>query len=153
MAIAESPVPVVADAQRVVIACEFVGDLPESQHRSVCEQLRAKAQLLTELPVQLAASGDLNRTMLDLSRNPSQQLVLRVVGRASAVEDGRKTLALQITPVRLGQQAEMPLPLRASVDLTKVQDQWVVMGPVAPFAKLLGSGPRTPRAPMTADQD
>lgn len=151
--VAETPQSPSGDPQRVVIACAFKGELPASHHRSVCEQLRAKAQLLTDLPVQLGSSADLNRAMLDLGRKPWQQLVLRVDGRASDAADGRKVLELHITPVRPGQKVEVPMPLRASVELTKVQNDWVVMGPVTPFAEILGNGPRKPRAPFTADQN
>jgi hypothetical protein len=145
---AEIPAPTLAGVQRVVIACDFDSTLSEVERGFVCQQLVKKAQSLTSLPVAAATpsdsvSGDLDRL--------AQQLLLRV--RISAIDAGasRKQLNLAVTPVRTAMpQGEMPtLPSTAS--LVKVQNDWIVQGPVEAFVRLLAEAPRGLHTPIVSE--
>lgn len=146
---AETPSPALAGVERVVIACDADSSLSEAQKRALCEQLVEKASAVTDLPVAFATASDLDAT--ELNRQASQ-LLLRIRASGTAVERGRKNVALTITPVRAAVNIA-PLPAaKSSVTLVKVQDKWIAQGPVKVFNELLRSGPRKPRAPIHSDE-
>jgi hypothetical protein len=142
----EIPSPAMIGVQRVVIACDPTHGLSQAEHNALCEQLVEKAAALTELPVSRASAADLDPSNLS---HQVEQLMLRVAASATAVDARRKTVALIVTPVRAtvsGQRA-----LTSSVSLLKVQDDWVLQGPVQAFTKLLGSGPHRLHKPVRSD--
>ena len=108
---AETPAPTLIGAQHIVVACEFEGDVSPSDQRSLCEQLVRKAKRYTNLPVTLATSADLGPGVN--LRQQSKQLLLRVKGRASVANDGRRSLALEVTPVRLARPLA-PMAVRST---------------------------------------
>lgn len=147
-AMADTPAPALIGAQRVVLACEFAGDLHKADESGLCQQLLKKARRYTDLPVSLATSADLS-----LGRNMRQQadqLLLRVRGEARDAGDGRKSLALEVTPVRLARPMGRMAPLKSSASLVRVQDGWTLQGPIDAFAKLLGGSKRL-RSPAVLD--
>jgi hypothetical protein len=148
MAAAETPAPTLIGAQRVVVACELSGEIPEAQHKSICDQLVNKAKRYTSLPVALAAPGDL-KLGPDMRRQ-ADQLLLRVKGEAQASERGRKTLALEVTPVRLARPMGEMSTLKSSASLVQVQGNWVIQGPIDAFERLL-AGTKKPRVPIKLD--
>ena len=146
---AETPSPVLAGVERVVIACDADASLTEAEKQALCEQLVKKAGAVTDLPVASAIASDLDPT--ELSRQASQ-LLLKIQASGSTVEQGRKQIALTVTPVRAAVNiAPMPA-MKSSVNLVKVQGEWIAQGPVKAFNQLLGSGPRKPRAPFHSDR-
>jgi hypothetical protein len=148
MAAAKTPAPALIGAQRVVVACELLGEIPDAQRRSICDQLVRKAKRYTSLPVALATAGDLK--LGPNMRRQADQLLLRVKGEALATVRGRKTLTLEVTPVRLARpMGEMP-PLRSSASLVQVQGNWVVQGPIDAFETLL-AGTKKPHVPIKLD--
>jgi hypothetical protein len=148
-AMAEIPAPSLMGVQRVVVECQFDSSLSVNERRTICEQLVRKAQRVTSLPVTVASKDDLISP--DLARL-SEQLLLQVKVSATAVDTGRKTLSMTVTPVRLARPQGKMDQLTSSASLVKVQDDWVVQGPIDSFQKLLGStGPHRLHKPITAD--
>lgn len=145
---AETPSPALIGVQRVVIACNADSTLSEAERRALCEQLVKKAGTVTDLPVRLASAADLDPTNLV---GQAEQLLLRVTATGVRVVPGRKTVALTVAPVRAAVNMAPLAPIKSSVSLLKVQDDWVVQGPVDAFTKLLGSGPRKLRKPVVSD--
>ena len=146
-AMAEIPSPTLIGVQRVVIACDAATGLSQSEHAALCEQLVKKAEILTELPVSRAAAADLHRT--DLTHQ-AEQLVLRVTASAKAMDARRKSVNLTVTPDRPAVSGPRAA-LTSSVLLVKVQDDWVLQGPVDAFTELLGSGPHRLHRPVRSD--
>lgn len=147
MAIAETPAPTLIGAERVVVACEFAG-IPEAQHRAICEQLVKKARRYTSLPVSIADPGDLK--LGTNMRRQADQLLLRVKAEALRTAQGRRTLSMEITPVRLARPIGELAPVKSSASMVEVRGKWVVQGPVEAFAKLLG-GSKKPHLPIKLD--
>jgi hypothetical protein len=146
---AETPAPTLLGAQRVVISCQFDSTLSADERRTICKQLVRKAQSVTNLPVAVASKDDL--VSPDLARL-SEQLLLQVKVSGTTVDAGRKALSMIVTPVRLARPQGKMDPLASSASLVKVQDDWVVQGPIDSFQKLLGStGPHRLHKPITAD--
>ena len=83
------PAPHLFGAQRVVIACDFDASLTQAERRTMCEQLAAKAQRLTSLPVTAGRSSDVDPTNI---ARLSEQLTLRVDVSGTSVDDRRKAL-------------------------------------------------------------
>lgn len=146
---AETPAPTLIGAQHIVVACDFEGDVTPSEARSLCEQLVQKAKRYTNLPVTLAASKDLGPGVN--LREQSKQLLLRVKGRASLVQNGRRSLELEVTPVRIARAVGKLTPLKSTASLVEVQGAWSIQGPVDAFEKLLGSKGRRLKRPITSD--
>lgn len=146
-AMAEIPSPTLIGVQRVVIACDAATGLSQSEHAALCEQLVKKADVLTELPVSRASAADLHRT--DLTHQ-AEQLVLRVTASAKAMDARRKSVNLTVTPDRPAVSGPRAA-LTSSVLLVKVQDDWVLQGPVDAFTELLGSGPHRLHRPVRSD--
>ena len=145
---AEIPSPTLIGVQRVVIACDAATGLSQAEREALCKQLVKKADVLTDLPVSLASAADLDPTNLS---HQADQLLLRVAASASPVTGARKTVTLTVTPVRAA-VAVAPMPaLTSSVSLVKVQDDWVLQGPVDALNKLLGSGPHRLHRPVRSD--
>lgn len=146
---AESPSPALVGVQRVVVDCQFDSSLSAAQRRTLCDQLIRKARTVTSLPVAAASRDDLISP--DLARL-SEQLLLRVKVSGTPVDSGRKTLAITVTPVRMAlPQGEMAAQT-SSASLVRVQDDWVVQGPIDSFEKLLGpAGAPRLRTPIRAD--
>jgi len=144
---ADTPAPALIGAQRVVLACEFAGDLHKADESGLCQQLLKKARRYTDLPVSLATTADLS---LRNMRQQADQLLLRVRGEARDAGHGRKTLALEVTPVRLARPMGRMAPLKSSASLVRVQDRWTVQGPIDAFSKLLGGSKRL-RSPAVLD--
>jgi hypothetical protein len=148
-AVAESPSPALIGVQRVVVECQFDSSLSADERSTLCEQLVRKAQRLTSLPVMVASKNDVISP--DLARL-SEQLLLQVRVSAARVDQGRKTLSMTVTPVRLARPQGKMDALISSASLIKVQDDWVVQGPIDSFQKLLGStGPRRLHKPIRSD--
>ena len=145
---AETPSPTLIGAERVVVACEFDSAMPAAQQRSLCAQLVKKAKRYTSLPVSLATAADL-APGLNL-RQQSNQLLLRVTGKTHDAAQGRKTLALEITPVRIARPVGKLTPLKSSASLVQVQGNWTVQGPIDAFEKLLG-GSKKLHLPIASD--
>ena len=148
MATAETPAPTLIGAQRVVLSCELSGEIPDAQRRSICDQLVKKARRYTSLPVAPATAGDL-KLGPDMRRQ-ADQLLLRVKGEARVGAHGRKTLVLEVTPVRLARPAGEMATLKSSASLVQVQGKWVVQGPITAFETLL-AGTRKPHVPIKLD--
>ena len=146
---AETPAPTLLGVQRVVISCQFDSTLSADERRTVCKQLVRKAETLTNLPVAVASQDDL--VSPDLARL-SEQLLLRVKVSGAAVNSGRKALSITVIPVRLARPQGAMDALTSSALLVKVQDDWVVQGPIDSFQKILGStGVRRLHKPIKAD--
>jgi hypothetical protein len=146
---AETPSPILFGVDQVVIACESDSSLSDSERKALCEQLVKKAQSVTELPVRLATETDTSALGGDRAKK-SKQLLLRVSGKGRAIDHGRKDVDLSVTPVRLKGGAITP-PLKSTVSFVKVQNDWLVQGPIDAFTKLLRSAPRKPRKPLHSD--
>lgn len=146
---AETPAPTLIGAQQIVVACEFEGDVSPSEQRSLCEQLVKKAKRYTNLPVTLATAADLGPGVN--LRQQSKQLLLRVKGRASVADNGRRSLALEVTPVRRARPVGQLTPLKSTASLVEVQGAWSIQGPIDAFEKLLGSEGRRLQRPITSD--
>ena len=131
-----------------MIACDFDSTLSEVERGIVCQQLVKKAQSLTSLPVAAAAPG--NSISGDLDRL-ARQLLLRV--SISAIDAGasRKQLDLAVTPVRTSPPEWQMAALKSTASLVKVQDDWIVQGPVDAFIRLLAEAPRGLRIPIVSD--
>ena len=147
-AMAETPAPTLIGAQRIVVDCEFTGNIPESQRRSLCEQLVKKAKRYTNLPVTLATRDDLSAG--PNLRQQADQLLLRVKGDARDSGKGRRSLALEVTPVRLARPMGKMTPLHSSASLVEVDGAWLLQGPVDAFEKLLG-GSKKLHQPIKSD--
>jgi hypothetical protein len=146
---AETPAPTLMGVQRVVVECQFDSSLSADERSTLCEQLVGKAQRVTSLPVKVASKDDVISP--DLARL-SEQLLIRVKVSATPVNPGRKTLSMTVTPVRLARPQGAMDALTSSASLIKVQDDWVVQGPIDSFQKLLGSaGVRRLHEPIRAD--
>jgi hypothetical protein len=78
-------------------------------------------------------------------------LLLRVKGRASVADNGRRSLALEVTPVRRARPVGKLTPLKATASLVEVQGTWSIQGPIDAFEKLLGSEGRRLQRPITSD--
>lgn len=148
VASASTPSPALIGVERVVIACEPDASISHDERRTLCEQLVRKAQTVTSLPVTVATARDLVSD--DLARQ-SKQLVLRVRISGVPVEQGRKALSLTVIPVRMARPQGELGPLESSTSLVKVQDRWVVQGPVDAFNKVLGGFPPPLRRPVRSD--
>jgi hypothetical protein len=148
MAMAGIPSPALIGVERVVIACEPDSSISREERRTLCEQLVRKARTVTRLPVAAATPRDLVSD--DLARR-AKQLLLRVRISGAEVERGRKTLSLTVTPVRMARPQGELGPLKSSVSLVKVQDRWVVQGPVDAFDKVLGGAPPPLHKPVRSD--
>jgi len=148
MAMAGIPSPALIGVERVVIACEPDSSISLNEQRTLCEQLVRKAQTVTSLPVAAATPRDL--VSEDLARQ-SKQLLLRVRISGRAVERGRKALSLTVTPVRLARPQGELGQLQSSASLVKVQDRWIVQGPIDAFNKVLGGYPPPLRKPERSD--
>ena len=146
-AMAEIPSPTLIGVQRVVIACDAATGLSQSEHAALCEQLVKKAEILTELPVSRASVANLDGANL---RHQAEQLVLRVTASAKPVDARRKSVTLTVTPDRPAVSGPRAT-LTSSVSLVKVQDDWLLQGPVDAFNKLLGSGPHRLHRPVRSD--
>lgn len=148
MAMASTPSPALIGVERVVIACEPDSSISRDERLALCEQLVLKAQTVTSLPVAAAAARDMVPD--DLARQ-SKQLLLRVKISGSPVEQGRKALSLTVIPVRMARPQGELGPLQSSVSLVKVQDRWIIQGPVDAFNKVLGGFPHRLRKPVRSD--
>jgi hypothetical protein len=146
---AETLAPTLIGAQHIVVACEFEGDVSPSEQRSLCEQLVQKAKRYTNLPVTLATAADVGPGVN--LRQQSKQLLLRVKGRASVAGNGRRSLALEVTPVRRARPVGKLTPLKSTASLVEVQGAWSIQGPIDAFEKLLGSEGRRLQRPITSD--
>ena len=145
---AETPAPTLIGAQRVVVACEFAGDLSESQRRGLCEQLVKKAKRYTNLPVTLATQADLAPG--PNLRRQADQLLLRIKGTAGESAQGRRSLALEVTHVRLARPMGEMAPLRSSASLLEANGDLILQGRVEAFEKLLGGGKKL-QLPLTSE--
>ena len=145
---AEIPAPTLIGVQRVVVSCETVSGLTSAERGAFCADLVKKAAALTALPVSLASAEDLKRA--DLARQ-AQQLVLRVDASATPVDQGRKTVAVSVTPVRTAVRMAPVAPIKSSVSFVKIDRNWMIQGPIEGFIKILGSGPRRLHSPIRAD--
>ena len=148
MAMAETPAPTLIGVERILISCDLDAGLSEAEQREVCDQLVTTAKRVTNLPVLVAtprealAAGNL--------RAQSKQLILRVSGTAGDVEDGRKSLALNIEPVRLARKVAFK-PVQSSATLMQVQGKWLIQGHVQALSQLLGGGTKL-KAPILSDR-
>lgn len=138
---AGTPSPALIGVEQIVIACELAPGFSAVEQRHICQQLAEKAQLATALPVSVASPADLDPLSGKLLKD---QLLLRVSGRAKDVADGRKSLALEITPVRLTLSIGALAPAQSSATLVRVQGSWILQGPVEAFHRLLAGTPRRP---------
>lgn len=149
MAAASLPAPTLIGAERVVIECNVDERLPEALRREICEQLVGKAQRLTTLPVSHASPSDADLRNL---RDQWKQLRLRVTANEVDAGNGRRTLELSVTAERPGRPIAAAGPIRSRSSLIRVQKDWVLMGPVEGFQKLLaGSGPPRLRTPIVSE--
>ena len=108
-----------------------------------------KAKRYTNLPVTLATAADIGPGVN--LRQQSRQLLLRVKGRAGAADNGRRPLALEVTPVRLAQPVGKLTPVKSSASLVEVQGIWSIQGPIDAFEKLLGREGRGLHRPIMSD--
>ena len=145
---AETPAPTLIGAQRIVVACDFTGDIPESQRRSLCEQLVKKAGRYTNLPVTLATPADV--TAGANMRQQADQLLLRIKGQARKSAQGRLSLALEVTPVRLARPMGTMATMRSSASLVEANGALILQGRVDAFEKLLG-GAKKLKLPLTSE--
>ena len=134
---------------RVVISCE-IDALRAIDRTAVCDQLVRKAQSFTDLPVSRATRVDLDPTQL---ARRSNQLILRISGRATDVERGRKALSLAVTPLRPSREGlRLPAEQPSTAMLVNVRGKWVLQGRIAAFEKLLGtSRTKSVRKPIVSD--
>ena len=83
-------------------------------------------------------------------RRQADQLVLQVKGEARTIARGRRTLALEVTPLRLARPMGGMATLKSSASLVEVQGRWVVQGPIDAFETLL-AGTKKPHVPIKLD--
>ena len=135
--------------ERVVISCE-IDALRAIDRSAVCDQLVRKAQSFTDLPVSRAKPVDLDPTQL---ARRSNQLLLRISGRATDVERGRKALSLAVTALRPSREGlRLPPEQPSTAMLVNVRGRWVLQGRIAAFEKLLGtSRTKSVRKPIVSD--
>ena len=143
---AETPAPTLIGAKRVVIACEFSG-VPESQRDGLCDQLVKKASRYTNLPVALATPADTTPGNLALQ---ADQLLLRIKGNASSSAQGRRSLKLEVTPVRLARPMGTMATMHSSASLIEANGILTLQGRVDAFEKLLG-GAKKLQLPLTSE--
>lgn len=143
------PSPALLGVERVVIACEPIAGLSAGERTALCSQLVKKAAALTDYPVSLASSADLDRSNLALR---SRELILEVAGTAATPAAGRRTITLQVTPMRPARPMADHAAIASSVSMVKIQNDWMLQGRVPAFEQLL-RGTRQPRlhTPITAD--
>ena len=147
-AIAETPSPMLLGTKRVVLSCDFDETISATEAASLCAQLVKKAQRYTDLPVKLATSADLSAS--PNLRQKADQLLLRVKARASDAPQGRKTLSLEVTPVRLARPMGAMPAIKSSLSMAQVRGDWVLQGPVDAFNQLLG-GTQRMKKPLSVD--
>ena len=130
--------------------CDFGSGFTDAEQRDLCSQLVLRAKQATQLPVSLGSAADEDPLA---SADNKYHLLLRVRADAKAVDDGRRDLTLQITPVRPGRPMGAMAPATSSASLMRVQGRWALQGPIDSFHKILGST-RAPglRAPITSDR-
>ena len=138
---AETPAPFPTNVDRVVVSCEFQGDVPPASEASLCQQLVRKAQQVTELPVVTGAAS---------APGPGD-LHIHLNGVAREVERGRKSLSLYAVPARSTQSIRASASTISTVTLQQVRDDWLILGPVDIFTKTLGSVPRRPCTPIASE--
>ena len=148
-AMATTPSPILFGVKRVVISCEASSSLSDAERRALCNQLVKKAGAITSLPVALATSDDTDLIRGDRARQKTQ-LLLRVSAESRDVESGRKSLSLEVIAVK---QVGGPLapPLKSTASFVRVQDQWVLQGPIDAFVTLLRGAPPKLHKPLTSD--
>ena len=148
---ATTPSPALIGVKRIVVACELGSNFTQAQRQSICQQLVRKASQVTALPVAIATSADLDPLG---SARVKDQLLLRVDATFRDVGTSRKTVTLKVTPVRLARPQGQMAAQTSTASLARVQDRWVLQGPISAFNKLLGSTRgRGLRAPVTSDRN
>ena len=143
---AEIPSRALLGVQRVVISCDKVSGLSESERTALCGQLLKKADALTDYPVSIQSAAN-SRLGLALQ---SEQLLLRVAASATPVDGHRKTIELSVTPVRAARPGGQQQALKSSLSFVKVQGDWILQGPVDAFIKIL-AGTRGLHRPVVSD--
>lgn len=144
------PSPALIGVNRVVVVCELQAGLTDIDRRKICDELVGRVRQATDLPVSLAPSADIDPLGSAETKN---QLFLRIDAHARPVDAGRQTLKLKVTPVRPARPTGQMAPLTSSVSLVRVQDDWVIQGPIDAFHQILGSTrARTLRAPITSER-
>ena len=145
---ATTPSPILIGVERVVVSCEFDASISQDERRTLCDQLVKKAQAVTSLPVAVAKAEDLkSQNLARLAR----QLLLRVSVSATPGDQTRKNLSLTVAPVRMARPVGPFDELKNSASLVKVQDDWVVQGPIDAFKRLLAGAPPKLRKPIRSD--
>jgi hypothetical protein len=144
---AEIPAPTLFGVERVVIACDADSSLTDFETREICAQLVKKAQAATSLPVIRATAADLHPS--DVKQG--EQLVLHLALSADKLKDDRGTLRVTVTPSRNYLKFNEGAPMRSEAQLARLQNKWVVQGPVDAFGKILGSAPPKLRRPIKSD--
>ena len=148
---AATPSPALIGVQKIAVSCEISPGFSTAEKAGICDQIIARAKSATNRPVNRATAADLEPLSGKLHK---QQLVLRVKVDARDVAPGRKALAIEVLPVRLMHSAGQLTAQRSSASLVRVQNNWVLQGPVDAFQKIIGTtGKRRVRAPITSDRD
>ena len=147
---ATTPSPALIGVERVVIACDVHSGFTAAEQSTICDQLVPKARLATDLPVSLASASDLDPLGSKRVRN---QLLLRVTVSAREATKQRKVVTLEVTPVRLGRPQGQMAAVKSSASLVRIQDRWILQGPVSAFTEILGGSRARLRAPITSDRN
>jgi hypothetical protein len=147
---ASTPSPALIGVQRVVMLCDFGPGFTDDEQRNLCTQLVRRAKQATQLPVSLGTAADRDPLA---SGDSKYNLLLQVRAEAKAVNEGRRDLTVQVTPVRPGRPMGAMTAMTSSASLMRVQGRWALQGPIDAFHKILG-GTRGPglRAPVTSDR-
>ena len=147
---ASTPSPALIGVQRVIMLCDFGPGFTDAEERNLCTQFVRKAQQATKLPVSLGTAADQDPLA---SRDSKYNLLLQVRAEAKSVDDRRRDVTVQVTPVRPGRPMGAMTAVTSSASLMRVQGHWALQGPIDAFQKILGStrGPGL-RAPITSDQ-
>jgi hypothetical protein len=147
---ASTPSPALFGVQRVVMLCDFGPGFTDAEQRNLCTQLVRKARQATQLPVSLGTAADRDPLATGGSK---YNLLLQVHAEAKAVDEERRDVTVQVTPVRPGRLMGTMSAATSSASLMRVQGRWALQGPIDAFHKILGStrGPGL-RAPITSDR-
>ena len=147
---ASTPSPALIGVQRVIMLCDFGPGFTDAEERNLCTQLVSKAKQATQLPVTLGTAADRDPLA---SRDSKYNLILEVRADAKAVDEERRDVTVQVTPVRPGRPMGSMTPVTSSASLMRVQGRWALQGPIDAFHKILGSTRGAGlRAPVTSDR-
>jgi hypothetical protein len=141
------PSAALVGVHRVVISCDQVSGLSEVEQRQFCDQLVRKAGALTDIPVFLASANDFDASNL---AGRADQLMLHVKASATAIDATRKAVTMQVAALRPARPIASRTSPASSISFVKVQNAWVLQGPVDPFIEVL-AGTRGVHLPAVSD--